>query len=147
MTLTYKVEWADGKGAWWFCTGPVVRNQKLYMYLQPIWVSQFTLTDVGNLYRFRWQVELLFKEWKSYANLHRFNTGKKAIVEGLIWASIWPLFKAIHHACGSFSDKGQPVNAASSSINISVPARYHPCSSSDPVERPCLRQSVMPWHS
>ena len=35
-----------------------------------------------------WQMELLFKEWKSYANLHAFDTEKVAIVEGLIWAAI-----------------------------------------------------------
>jgi len=33
-------------------------------------------------------VELLFKEWKSYAHLHAFDTEKVAIVEGLIWAAI-----------------------------------------------------------
>ncbi len=33
-------------------------------------------------------MELLFKEWKSYANLHAFDTGNPAIVEGLIWAAI-----------------------------------------------------------
>jgi hypothetical protein len=33
-------------------------------------------------------VELLFKEWKSYANLHAFDTEKDAIVEGVIWAAI-----------------------------------------------------------
>jgi hypothetical protein len=33
-------------------------------------------------------VELLFKEWKSYANLHAFDTENAAIVEGLIWAAI-----------------------------------------------------------
>ena len=30
----------------------------------------------------------MFKEWKSYANLHAFDTQKAAIAEGLIWASI-----------------------------------------------------------
>lgn len=50
--------------------------------------AQFPATLVARLYRFRWQVELLFKEWKSYANLHRFDTGNKHIVEGLIWASL-----------------------------------------------------------
>ena len=31
---------------------------------------------------------LLFKEWKSYANLHAFDTENPAIVEGLIWTAI-----------------------------------------------------------
>jgi hypothetical protein len=42
---------------------------------------------VGRLYRFRWQIELCFKEWKSYANLHQFDTANAHIAEGLIWAS------------------------------------------------------------
>jgi hypothetical protein len=40
------------------------------------------------LYRLRWQVELLFKECKSHANMHRFDTEISAIAEGLIWASL-----------------------------------------------------------
>ena len=32
--------------------------------------TPFSLDLVGRLYRFRWQIELCFKEWKSYANLH-----------------------------------------------------------------------------
>jgi hypothetical protein len=39
-------------------------------------------------YKLRWQIELLFKECKSYANLHSFDTEDPAIVEGLIWAAI-----------------------------------------------------------
>jgi hypothetical protein len=33
-------------------------------------------------------MELLFKEWKSYANLPAFDTTNPAMVEGLIWAAI-----------------------------------------------------------
>ena len=33
-------------------------------------------------------MELLCKEWKSYANLHAFDTANPAIVEGLIWMAI-----------------------------------------------------------
>jgi hypothetical protein len=50
--------------------------------------TPFSLDLVARLYRFRWQIELLFKEWKSYANLHKFNTANQHIAAGLIWASL-----------------------------------------------------------
>ena len=31
---------------------------------------------------------MCFKEWKSYANLHKFDTANPHIAEGLIWASL-----------------------------------------------------------
>ena len=50
--------------------------------------AAFPVALVSRLYRFRWQIELLFKEWKSYANLHKFNTANEHIAAGLIWASL-----------------------------------------------------------
>lgn len=50
--------------------------------------KRFPVELIGKLYRFRWQIELCFKEWKSYANLHRFDTANPHIAEGLIWASL-----------------------------------------------------------
>jgi hypothetical protein len=50
--------------------------------------TPFSLDLVSRLYRFRWQVELLFKEWKSYANLHKFDTANQHIAAGLMWASL-----------------------------------------------------------
>ena len=50
--------------------------------------ERYSVYEVAKAYRLRWQVELLFKEWKSYANLHAFDTQNPAIVEGLIWAAI-----------------------------------------------------------
>lgn len=65
------------------------RNKKTFTYLHTNLPREtFTINDVGSLYRLRWQIELLFKEWKSYANLHKFDTSKPAIAEGLIWASL-----------------------------------------------------------
>jgi hypothetical protein len=53
--------------------------------------DEFSAADIMLLYRSHWQVELLFKELKSHTNLRKFNTEQKAIVEGLIWASLLTL--------------------------------------------------------
>ena len=50
--------------------------------------ADFTLEQVCDAYRLRWQVELMFKEWKSYTSLHAFDTSKANIAEGLIWAAL-----------------------------------------------------------
>lgn len=50
--------------------------------------EEFTLAQVCDAYRLRWQVELLFKEWKSYANLHAFDTSNPNIAEGLLWGAL-----------------------------------------------------------
>jgi len=47
-----------------------------------------TARQVAETYRLRWQIELVFKEWKSFANLHEFASANPALVEGLIWASL-----------------------------------------------------------
>ncbi len=44
-----------------------------------------------SLYRCRWLVELLFKEWKLHTRLEGFVTGEKAIAEGLVWTSLLSL--------------------------------------------------------
>jgi len=46
------------------------------------------LEVICRAYKWRWQVELLFKEWKSYANWHAFDTANPTLVEGLIWTAI-----------------------------------------------------------
>jgi hypothetical protein len=47
---------------------------------------------IATLYRLRWQIELAFKDWKSDANLHAFQSAQRHIVEGLIWASLCAAF-------------------------------------------------------
>lgn len=47
---------------------------------------------IGQLYRLRWQIELVFKDWKSYSNLHTLQSEQPHIVEGFIWASLCAAF-------------------------------------------------------
>ena len=50
--------------------------------------EDFSASVLAQLYRLRWQIELVFKQWKSYTNLHGLPTKKPGIVEGLIWATL-----------------------------------------------------------
>jgi hypothetical protein len=50
--------------------------------------ERFSPDTLMQLYRLRWQIELVFKEWKSYCNLHAFTTTKAPIAEGLMWAAL-----------------------------------------------------------
>jgi hypothetical protein len=53
--------------------------------------EEFSSEYVMKLYRIRWQIELLFKEWKSHNNLKKFVTRQPHLVKGLIWASLLSL--------------------------------------------------------
>jgi hypothetical protein len=65
------------------------RQTKEFCYLVTnLPAKRYPLDMICRAYKWRWQVELLFKEWKSYANLHAFDTENAAIVEGLIWTAI-----------------------------------------------------------
>src|SRR5215831_4286492 len=65
------------------------RRTKSFCYLLTNLAPQrYPLDTICRAYKWRWQVELLFKEWKSYANLHAFDTTNSTLVEGLIWAAI-----------------------------------------------------------
>jgi hypothetical protein len=78
------------------------RSEKSWMRLMTnLPRSLFTAKAILLAYRLRWQVELYFKELKSYANLHRFCTSKATIAEGLFWASLCVAFlkRYFAHAC------------------------------------------------
>jgi len=78
-----------------------VREKKSWTWLLTNLPPDFTAENIAQLYRLRWQIELLFKDWKSYANLHALQSEHPAIVEGFIWASLCAAF--LKRSVASFS--------------------------------------------
>lgn len=72
---------------------------------------------IGTLYRLRWHIELVFKDWKSDANLRAFQSEQRYIVEGLIWASLCAAFlkRAIAHWAQLITGKRVSVRLAAMS--------------------------------
>ena len=64
---------------------------KFYLWFTNLTPEQLNANDIMMLYRCRWQIELLFKELKSYTCWRKFNTGQKPIVDGFIWISLLSL--------------------------------------------------------
>jgi hypothetical protein len=65
------------------------KAKKIFVYLLTnLPQSRYPIEKICLGYKLRWQVELLFKEWKSHANLHAFDTENEYITESLIWASL-----------------------------------------------------------
>jgi Transposase DDE domain len=65
------------------------RQTKAFCYLLTNLASRrYPLDPICRAYKWSWQVELLCKEWTSYANRHAFDTAHPALVEGLIWGAI-----------------------------------------------------------
>jgi len=88
-----EIEWGRGKNRWrgrlvvLYRGGP--RGPKRFTLLHSnLDRYDFATAEVGQLYRLRWQIELLFKEWKSHASLRSFDTSKPTIAEAMIWLSL-----------------------------------------------------------
>jgi hypothetical protein len=64
------------------------RTKSFCSFLTNLPSNGYPIEVICRAYKWRWQGELLFKEWKSYANLHAFDTANAALVEGLIWTAI-----------------------------------------------------------
>jgi hypothetical protein len=64
------------------------RTKSFCYFLTNLPSDGYPIEGICRAYKWRWQVELLFKEWKSYANLHAFDTANAALVEGLMWTAI-----------------------------------------------------------
>ncbi|QDF68589.1 IS4 family transposase [Shewanella sp. SNU WT4] len=66
-------------------------EQRFCIWLTNLPRETYSADDIMAIYRCRWQIELMFKELKSHTNWQRFATAQKAIVDGLVWASLLAL--------------------------------------------------------
>lgn len=89
--------------------------------------EEFSLEQVCDAYRLRWQVELMFKEWKSYANLHAFSTQKAPIAEGLIWAALCTALikRFLAHAAQRFHSVGISTRKVTMALRYRLTALFH----------------------
>ena len=93
----------------------VAKNQ--WAFLLTNVPNQFAADAIVRLYRLRWQVELAFKEWKSYANLHALLSEHPSIVEGFIWASLCAALikRALAHCAQQVHQRAISVRVAAQS--------------------------------
>ena len=59
-------------------------TEEYHLYLTNLPVEDYSAPDIAQLYRARWEVELLFKELKSRFGLDQINTTDTYIIEALI---------------------------------------------------------------
>jgi hypothetical protein len=103
--LDMDVQWPGKSGAGKYCFRLVTKyngaDKGWLRLMSNLPHGKFTTSEVLNGYRLRWQIELFFKELKSYANLHVFCTRKPFIAEGLFWASLCVAFlkRYVAHSC------------------------------------------------
>jgi len=71
-----------------------IRNREsgeYHLYVTNVPPQILAAEDITRTYALRWQVELLFKAMKSHGHLDQLPSGKKCVVECLVWASVLTL--------------------------------------------------------
>lgn len=61
---------------------------KLNLFITNLSNEDLSIEQVHDLYRLRWQVELVFKTWKGYFNFHRFKKMQRYRLESYLYASL-----------------------------------------------------------
>ena len=86
--LDLDVSWQKPVGTFRIIASWDKRHQRHGYLITTLPREQFSAQDIQQYYALRWQVELLFKELKSYCSLSTFSTENQHIVRTLIWSSI-----------------------------------------------------------
>jgi IS4 transposase len=59
-----------------------------HWYITSLSPTEFAPEEIGQIYRLRWQIELMFKEWKSLGRIEELTTQKEEIVLCLVYAAL-----------------------------------------------------------
>lgn len=62
--------------------------QNYHWYVTSLAPEDFSPREVAQIYRLRWQIELLFKEWKSICRIQHLPSTKEEVVLSLVYASL-----------------------------------------------------------
>jgi IS4 transposase len=62
-----------------------------HIYMTNIPVTRLSAEDIASLYGARWEIEMVFKELKSYYRMDQINSANPDIIKSLIWVSILTL--------------------------------------------------------
>jgi IS4 transposase len=67
------------------------QTRAYHLFMTNVPADRLEGSDIAETYRLRWQIELLFKELKQHYRLDQIPSGKKAVVEALIFAAVLTL--------------------------------------------------------
>ncbi len=93
-------------------------TKKHVLFLTNANIKRLPLRIVGQIYRLRWQIELVFKELKSFSQLRKFLTGNAYIAQGFILGRVLCVFNpavprrqcsAIYRLRFEFSQSGRLI--------------------------------------
>jgi len=62
-----------------------------HVYMTNIPVERMSAEDIASLYGARWEIEMVFKELKSYYRMDQINSKNTDIIKSLVWVSILTL--------------------------------------------------------
>jgi hypothetical protein len=105
----------QAKGHGWALSEEYKERCRFSVFITNVGEQVLNTDDVIQLYRLRWQIELVFKTWKSLLSIHKVKAVKKIrlecqLVAKFIWILInWKIFKHID----AFIQKNSPGYACS----------------------------------
>jgi hypothetical protein len=85
------------------------------VFITNVDAEKLPATQIRRIYYLRWQIELVFKTWKSFFRIHKVKNVKKERLECQLWAKMlwillnWQFFKTTNHYINKISP-GQGVS-------------------------------------